>query len=138
MFARKIHLFVAAVAFAVAGSTAASAGMIDGTHWGPTHWSCASSCGPMPTILYGPAVEPVYYPPQRLYRVNQGPVYWPPLLSYGEPPIAQDPDPRPYPYVSPYGYGYTFSGGFRRHRFVGHRPVTRMPMARRSTSRWHN
>jgi hypothetical protein len=132
----KVHLFAAAIVFAAAGSTAASAGVIDGTHWGPVHWSCGSGCGPMPTIFYGPAVRPIYYPPQRVYRVNQGPEYLPPLLSYGEPPVTPAPDPRLYPYVYPYG-GYTFSGGYRHHRFVGHRQVARMPMVRRS-GRWHN
>ena len=131
----KVHLFAAAAAFAVAGSTAASAGVIDGTRWGPVHWSCAADCGPMPTIYYGPAIAPIYYPPQRVYRVNQGPVYQPPVLSYGEPPIAPEPDPRLYPYVYPSG-GYTFSGGYRHHRYT-HRQVSRTPMVRR-TGRWHN
>lgn len=166
MYGRNAHLFAAAVVFTVAGASAASAGVIDGSGCcAPVRWSCGSNCGPMPTVIYGTPPE-VAFAPQPVYRVDQGPDYAPPLLPYGEPSAGPESEPGPYPYVSRYsGYGYPFVyPGYRRHgyrgyrpfrhrfgygprfhtgmhRFGGHRAVTRMPMVRRGPvdgRRWHN
>ena len=125
MFGPKVHLFAAAIAFAVGGASGASAGLLDnGRCCAPTTWGCQSTCANIPNVIYGtlPAPAPAYYPPP-VYPVNQGPTYEPPLLPYGEPGYAPEGAPGPYPYVAPYGgYGFPYYGpGYRRHGYPGFR-----------------
>lgn len=67
---RNVHLFAAAVALTVAGTSAANAGGFGYQECcAPVVWGCGSGCGSnLPNIIYGtPRIVGYYQPPLRPY-----------------------------------------------------------------------